>query len=71
MKITIELDVIQETDGLTEKNKIENTGAIIKKHFGLQCDLIKDKVTYFRNLGNIWGTADLIVKLSKCEIDNG
>ncbi len=67
MKIIIELDVIQETDGLNDKLKLENTEAIIKKHFNNQCNLIDNKPTYFRNLGNIWGNADLIVKLSKTE----
>jgi 5'(3')-deoxyribonucleotidase len=68
MKIIIELDIIQSSGGLTEKIKLENTEAIIKKHFGVQCDLIDNKPTYFRNLGNIYGNADLIVKLSKTEL---
>lgn len=68
MKIIIELDVLQETDGLTKECLKENTNAILKKHFGFQCDLIKGKVAYFRNLGNVWGNTNLIVKLSKTEI---
>jgi hypothetical protein len=70
MKIIIELEVIQETDGLTDKLKEENTISIVKKHFSHQCDLIKNQPTYFRNLGNIWGNADLIVKASKIEVVN-
>lgn len=68
MKILIELEVIQKTGGLNEKDMLEKTEAIIKKHFNHSCDIIDNKVTYYRNLGNTYGNADLIVKLSKTEI---
>jgi uncharacterized membrane-anchored protein YhcB (DUF1043 family) len=68
MKIIIELDVIQKTSGLNEKDMLEKTEAIIKKHFNHSCDVIDKKLTYYRNLGNTYGDADLIVKLSKTEI---
>lgn len=68
MKIIVELDILQSCGGLNDKDEAENIARHIKKHFTNNCSVIDGEVTYYRNLGNVWGNPDLIVKLQNVEV---